>query len=603
MSKLYLGNLSTDVTEGTLRDLLEEKGVTVNSLLLKSGFAFVEVPDQANADKAIDSLNGFNLLGFVMQVEPSVARRSGRRSTKIQIKNLPPQASRDDIETLVNRNAGSAVKFEEGPEGAVFVTFDSPEQAQEAVTALNSFDYDGSVLKAFFINNGARRPRSNNGNSGMNRQELPLRIIVGSDYVGAIIGKQGQTIRNITSQSRARVDIHRRDNHAPETLVTIKGNPDSCSKACKEIMKVVQQEAAALNKGENPMKVLCPNHICGRIIGKKGNVIKQFMEKSGTHIVVSSISDYDYGMSDMNTYYVDRVITISGGSLDAACKAEEMLSEKMRQCYEQDAQNYNQQQPHMMFGMPPHMQMMQGYNSYPGVQSPYGYGMSYREDDMHGYLQGSGNMHPGLFGNPPVPPPMELQVTYLYIPEPSVGAVIGSKGTNIKNIMRLSNARIKIMQSTKGEEERNGESRERENRDRQQMGIAAPRPDERKVIITGNPEAQWKAQFYIFEKIRVEGYSGNDEVHLRSEIMVPKAAVGRIIGKGGQNIRELTRVSGAIVKLPEDQGEVEEVAVTIIGHFYASLMAQRRIRGLVSSQQQQPTGPQPRKPRPQQNGN
>lgn len=28
--------------------------------------------------------------------------------------------------------------------------------------------------------------------------------MVGSEYVGAIIGKQGQTIKNITSQSRAR---------------------------------------------------------------------------------------------------------------------------------------------------------------------------------------------------------------------------------------------------------------------------------------------------------------------------------------------------------------------------------------------------------------
>lgn len=27
-----------------------------------------------------------------------------------------------------------------------------------------------------------------------------------------------------------------------------------------------------------------------------------------------------------------------------------------------------------------------------------------------------------------------------------------------------------------------------------------------------------------------------DEVHLRSEVVVPKATIGRIIGKGGQNV-------------------------------------------------------------------
>ena len=36
------------------------------------------------------------------------------------------------------------------------------------------------------------------------------------------------------------------------------------------------------------------------------------------------------------------------------------------------------------------------------------------------------------------------EVVQLYVPEKSVGAVIGSKGQNIKNIMRLSGARIKV---------------------------------------------------------------------------------------------------------------------------------------------------------------
>jgi hypothetical protein len=46
-----------------------------------------------------------------------------------------------------------------------------------------------------------------------------------------------------------------------------------------------------------------------------------------------------------------------------------------------------------------------------------------------------------------------------------------------------------------------------------------------------------QAQFYIFEKVKSEmRLAAQDEVHLRSEVMVPKAAIGRIIGKGGQNV-------------------------------------------------------------------
>lgn len=33
---------------------------------------------------------------------------------------------------------------------------------------------------------------------------ISCRIVVASDYIGAVIGKQGQTIRKITSESRAR---------------------------------------------------------------------------------------------------------------------------------------------------------------------------------------------------------------------------------------------------------------------------------------------------------------------------------------------------------------------------------------------------------------
>lgn len=36
---------------------------------------------------------------------------------------------------------------------------------------------------------------------------------------------------------------------------------------------------------------------------------------------------------------------------------------------------------------------------------------------------------------------------------------------------------------------------------------------------------------------------------LRSEVTVPSKLVGRIIGKGGQNVRELQRLTGASVNV------------------------------------------------------
>lgn len=59
MQKLYIGNLGQDIDEQKLRDLFEDHGIEAESFLVKKGgYAFVDCPDQVNADKAIDKLNG-----------------------------------------------------------------------------------------------------------------------------------------------------------------------------------------------------------------------------------------------------------------------------------------------------------------------------------------------------------------------------------------------------------------------------------------------------------------------------------------------------------------------------------------------------------------
>ena len=58
---------------------------------------------------------------------------------------------------------------------------------------------------------GPRNARNAVGGFGPSSRatDFPLRILVPSEMVGAIIGRQGSTIRTITQQSRARlVGIH-----------------------------------------------------------------------------------------------------------------------------------------------------------------------------------------------------------------------------------------------------------------------------------------------------------------------------------------------------------------------------------------------------------
>ncbi len=67
-SKLYVGNLSYRTTEDDLRTLFFQAGTVSSVALIKDrdsgqskGFAFVEMGNQAEAQKAISMFNGFNM--------------------------------------------------------------------------------------------------------------------------------------------------------------------------------------------------------------------------------------------------------------------------------------------------------------------------------------------------------------------------------------------------------------------------------------------------------------------------------------------------------------------------------------------------------------
>jgi RNA recognition motif-containing protein len=84
---LYIGNLSRDVTEDDLREAFQPFGKLESVSLIKDkfsgvskGFAFIEMPEKAEADAAIAGLHGKELKGRSMDVNearPREDRRSG----------------------------------------------------------------------------------------------------------------------------------------------------------------------------------------------------------------------------------------------------------------------------------------------------------------------------------------------------------------------------------------------------------------------------------------------------------------------------------------------------------------------------------------------
>lgn len=78
---MYVGNLSYNVKESDLRQVMEEYGVVESVKLItdretrrSKGFAFVEMPESSAASNAIKELNGAEYAGRPMVVKEALPR-------------------------------------------------------------------------------------------------------------------------------------------------------------------------------------------------------------------------------------------------------------------------------------------------------------------------------------------------------------------------------------------------------------------------------------------------------------------------------------------------------------------------------------------------
>uniref|UniRef100_A0A3Q3G855 Insulin-like growth factor 2 mRNA binding protein 1 n=1 Tax=Labrus bergylta TaxID=56723 RepID=A0A3Q3G855_9LABR len=518
MHKLYIGNLSDSVTAEDLGKTFDEHKIPYSGqFLMKTGYAFVDCPDDQWAMKAIETFSGkVEIQGKRIEVEHSVPKK--QRTRKLQIRNIPPhlQWEVSSFFTLTHHIPAPSVNTD-SETAVVNVTYASREHARQAIQKLNGYQFENNALRVSYIpdensemdggqrgpDNGRRPgygsrggPRGGSPNSGMPPKpphaDIPLRLLVPTQYVGAIIGKEGATIRNITKQTQSKIDVHRKENAgAAEKPISIHSTPEGCSSACRMILDIMHQEAKDTKTADEvPLKILAHNNFVGRLIGKEGRNLKKVEQDTDTKITISPLQD-------LTLYNPERTITVKG-SIEACCLAENEVMKKVREAYENDIAAMN---------------------------AP------------------------------------EQETVHIYIPAQAVGAIIGKKGQHIKQLSRFAGASIKI--------------------------APAETPDckMRMVIVTGPPEAQFKAQGRIYGKLKEENFFGpKEEVKLETHIKMAATAAGRVIGKGGKTVNELQNLTAAEVVVPREQtpDENDQVIVKINGHFYASQLAQRKIRDILT---------------------
>uniref|UniRef100_A0A8C2JTS1 Insulin-like growth factor 2 mRNA binding protein 3 n=1 Tax=Cyprinus carpio TaxID=7962 RepID=A0A8C2JTS1_CYPCA len=547
MNKLYIGNVSEQASALDLESIFEQWKIPFSApFLVKSGYAFVDCPDEKVAMRAIDTLSGET---FVLSYNISL-----KVSLHLQVLDgmLAQYGTVESCEQ-VNTDTETAV---------VNVRYAAKDQAREALDKLNGFLMENYALKVSYIPDetaaedapamGGRRgfnsrgpPRQGSPNLGARpklQSDVPLRMLVPTQFVGAIIGKEGATIRNITKQTHSKIDIHRKENAgAAEKPITVHSTPEGCSSACRNIMEIMQKEAIDTKITEEiPLKILAHNNFVGRLIGKEGRNLKKIEQDTDTKITISPLQD-------LTLYNPERTITVKG-TLEACAKAEEEIMKKIRESYENDVAAM-----HLQSNLIPGLNL-NALGIFPGAAS--------------------GGMSPSVVSGPPAGaqsfgPQVESETVHLFIPALAVGAIIGKQGQHIKQLSRFAGASIKIAPADELDTK------------------------QRMVIITGPPEAQFKAQGRIFGKLKEENFFGpKEEVKLEAHIKVPSFAAGRVIGKGGKTVNELQNLTSAEVVVPRDQtpDENDEVVVKITGHFYASQLAQRKIQEIISQvrRQQQP---------------
>ncbi|XP_050183880.1 insulin-like growth factor 2 mRNA-binding protein 1 isoform X4 [Myiozetetes cayanensis] len=292
---------------------------------------------------------------------------------------------------------------------------------------------------------------------------------------------------------------------------------------------------------EVPLKILAHNNFVGRLIGKEGRNLKKVEQDTETKITISSLQD-------LTLYNPERTITVKG-SIENCCKAEQEIMKKVREAYENDVAAMSLQS-HLIPGL-----NLAAVGLFPASSNA----VPPPPSSVSGAAPYSSFMTLSL-------QPPEQETVHVFIPAQAVGAIIGKKGQHIKQLSRFASASIKIAPPE------------------------TPDSKVRMVVITGPPEAQFKAQGRIYGKLKEENFFGpKEEVKLETHIRVPASAAGRVIGKGGKTVNELQNLTAAEVVVPRDQtpDENEQVIVKIIGHFYASQMAQRKIRDILAQVKQQ----------------
>lgn len=344
---------------------------------------------------------------------------------------------------------------------------------------------------------------------------ITIRMLMVGKEIGGIIGKGGANVSNYREQSGAKITISSEQN-CPERIVTISGGQTQIYKAVElitdKMFKDVNSGLTTDATSQVPVtiRLVVPASQCGSIIGKGGAKIKEIRDTTGCAIQVQS---------DMLPNSSERSVTLSGVP-STIVHCINMLCDVMIQFPAKTATVPYHPMP-VLQGSPFVMGGQYSMSEPPMFRRPtsnnkrFGGGVS--TFDGGEYEESSNNHHTAATPVSNFPAKMINTVTQeLTVDNEVMGVIIGKGGSRINEIRHLSGANIKIARK---EEDKNTVSATAENTTTNATATAGsasgdvnmdvndnadqqPTPAsggfvERKITITGSPEAICFAQYLI----------------------------------------------------------------------------------------------------------
>ncbi|XP_075381134.1 tudor and KH domain-containing protein isoform X1 [Mycteria americana] len=144
-------------------------------------------------------------------------------------------------------------------------------------------------------------------------EELEIEMRVPRAAVKSIIGRKGATIKKLSQETGARIDVEGED-EGEETVLLISGSPTQVCRAKAAVHQIVTESAPVSEQ-------LCvPQRAVGRIIGRGGETVRGICRSSGAKVLCER--EADAGLAPI------RVIQLSGTRQEVAA-AKKLIMEKL----------------------------------------------------------------------------------------------------------------------------------------------------------------------------------------------------------------------------------------------------------------------------------